>query len=179
MVEHLLCKQGVRSSNLLISTKKDADKLSASFFVDIRQAGAWRLPFITLHPQGTGERIPPHGFAVPLRSGLRPPNIVWFRKRQLREPNCMRVVMIPTFIWFGVPALFAPERYLYPSILLHTYKGCAAERLFLFPDQEHSGRLRKDLCQLSSGRTLLDICPCIGHSLLTSFPSQKLSRSLS
>ena len=47
---------------LVPQPKKTA--LSPSFSVEI--------PIIPLHPQGTGGRIPPHGSAVPLRSGFHP-----------------------------------------------------------------------------------------------------------
>ena len=59
----------------------------------LRGAPAVRLayPSIPLHPQGMGEGIPPHGFAVPLRSGLRPSEIklivlsLWYEKEEGTE----------------------------------------------------------------------------------------------
>ena len=41
------------------------------FLLFVRDQVLLTDPSIPLHPQGTGERIPPHGFAVPLLSALR------------------------------------------------------------------------------------------------------------
>ena len=57
--------------SIVCSTKQTGQLIAGLFSFPLREASGLNPRRSAAPPWGTGERIPPHGFAVPLRSALR------------------------------------------------------------------------------------------------------------